>query len=55
MSILFRIALAIGLLSSGVVAAAQSRVPVPDRPVAPVISPEYSDGRVTATARQSGS
>ena len=43
MSILFWIALAIGLLASGVVAAAQSRFPVPDRPVAPVISPAYSD------------
>jgi predicted methyltransferase len=45
MSILFRIALAIGLLASGVEAAAQSRFPVPDRPVAPVISPEYSGER----------
>ena len=45
MSILFRIALAVGLLASGVVAAAQSRFPVPDRPVAPIISPEYSDER----------
>src|SRR5262245_35191306 len=43
MSIRFRIALAIGLLASGVVAAAQSRSPAPDRPVAPVTSPEYSN------------
>src|SRR5262245_14266495 len=45
MSVLFRIALAIGLLASGVVAAGQSRFPVPDRPVAPIISPEYSNER----------
>jgi SAM-dependent methyltransferase len=45
MSVLFRIALAIGLLASGAVAAAQSRFPAPDRPVSPVISPEYSDER----------